>query len=153
MRIGDLSDVTPCSTEVFECECGYKMVRMLFRVLRYLPLAIKARNLSAKELLFYRTELARGEEAWGKNLPIIQTFLDKINANTEPDQKFRQTKPKEKLPKTTSSMLCIKALTKMLNIILSYSGKTLSIAYSLGRVLNAKNALSHMRNFFIRNTA
>jgi len=95
MRIGDIADITPCSTEVFVCKCGPKVVRQLERFCKFTGVAQKALGLKPKELDEYCTIKMEGEAAWGGTLPIIRAYIAKIGNRGKYGLLQKKGKPKE----------------------------------------------------------
>jgi hypothetical protein len=81
MRIGNLTDATPCSTAAFRCNDHYKIVRPLDRVLLQLPAAKNMEGLSSEQQKMYKTVIALGEEQWGAGLPIIDAIIQKLKCD------------------------------------------------------------------------
>jgi hypothetical protein len=76
LRVGKLVDSTPCSTELYKCKCGYKMVRMLDRFMRYTIVSTKCLSYSDQQLKGYNYAVAEGILKWGKGLDIFQDLAD-----------------------------------------------------------------------------
>jgi hypothetical protein len=101
MRIGRLTDATPCSTAAFKCYDHYKIVRPLDRVLLQLPAAKNMEGLSAEQQKIYKTVVALGEEQWGAGLPIIDTIIKKLKCDpsiTLDNLPSKQGDVREKIP-------------------------------------------------------
>jgi hypothetical protein len=101
MRIGRLTDATPCSTAAFKCVDHYKIVRPLDRVLLQLPAAKNMEGLSAEQQKIYKTVVALGEEQWGSGLPIIDSIIQKLKCDpsiTLDNLPSKQGDIREKIP-------------------------------------------------------
>jgi hypothetical protein len=102
LRVGDLADLTPCSTEIFKCKkCGYKLVRMLDRFLKYTLVSQKAFSFNkTNQLREFKNIIAETEETWAKDLPIVQTILDTLKTNRDYTA-FKNIEGKQKRRKET----------------------------------------------------
>jgi hypothetical protein len=95
LRIGKIEDLTICSTELFKCpQCGYKMIRMLDRYMRFSIWSRKCLGLSKAEILQYCRELSLADEKWANGLPIFRALMDRFRY---PEQNIvlKKGKPKE----------------------------------------------------------
>jgi len=83
--IGELSDMRPCSTEIYFCEgCNsYKCTRILPKFIKSVPYSIKALSLSSLELKGYINVVKDCQEAWNKGLPIHRAINDIMTYDVE----------------------------------------------------------------------
>jgi len=86
LRVGELVDATPCSTELFDCpRCGIKMVRMLEKVIYNTPYSMKAMNCSIKQRKNLMAAIAECGLAMGGRLPILDAYFKRLRFGITPD--------------------------------------------------------------------
>jgi len=113
LRIGEIVDATPCSTELFKCQdCGYKMIRQLDRFLRYTTVSRKALQYSNSELMLYKGVIAEGINKWANDLPIFRALTKRFQKESCGLNNYKlllKGKEKERIPESTD--------IKVLNLI------------------------------------